>query len=299
MKVAITGSSGLIGTALIAHLRSVGHEPVRLVRRPAAAADEITWDPKAGTVDVDALRGVDAVVNLAGAGVGDHRWSDDYKREILDSRVDSTRTISEAMASLEPRPRVLVSGSAIGWYGDTGDRIVDESAPNGPGFLAGVVRDWEAATVPAEAAGIRVVHARTGLVVAREGGAWARMFPLFRYGLGGKLGPGSQYWSFISMRDEVCALQFLLEQDHLAGAVNLTAPNPVTNAEVTSAMGKVMGRPTLLPAPAFALKTVLGEFSSEVLGSIRAVPKVLEGAQFVFQDPTIESAVRTALATSR
>jgi uncharacterized protein (TIGR01777 family) len=298
MKVAITGASGLIGSALVPHLRSVGHEVVRLVRRPPTGDDELTWNPKAGTVDLDALQGVDGVIHLAGAGVGDHRWTDSYKAEILDSRVDGTRTIAQAMAALEPRPRVLVSGSAIGWYGDTGDRIVDESTPNGSGFLAGVVREWEAAARPAVEAGIRVVHPRTGLVVARGGGAWARMFPLFKAGLGGKLGPGSQYWSFISLRDEVCALQFLLQQEHLTGPVNLTAPNPVTNAEVTSVMGKVLGRPTILPAPSFALRAVLGEFSSEVLGSSRVVPAVLERAQFAFQDPTIESAVRAALASS-
>jgi uncharacterized protein (TIGR01777 family) len=295
MRVAVTGASGLIGTALVPHLRSVGHEVVRLVRRPAGAPDEITWDPKAGTVDLDRLAGTDAVVHLAGAGVGDHRWTDAYKREILDSRVDSTHTIVRAITALDPMPRVLVSASAIGWYGDTGDRAVDETAPAGTGFLADVVRAWEAAATPAATAGIRVVHPRTGLVVAKEGGAWARMFPLFRFGLGGKLGDGRQYWSWISLRDEVCALQFLIEQEHLSGPVNLTGPTPQTNAEITAAMGKVMGRPTILPAPAFALKAVLGEFSSEVLGSARVLPAVLEQAQFQFQDPTIESAIRTAL----
>ena len=296
MRVAVTGASGLIGTALVPHLRSVGHEVVRLVRRPAAAPDEVTWDPKAGTVDLDALAGVEGVIHLAGAGVGDHRWTDDYKREILDSRVDGTHTIVSAMLALDPKPRVLVSASAIGWYGDTGDRIVDETAPAGTGFLADVVRAWEAAASPAASAGIRVVHPRTGLVVAKSGGAWARMFPLFKLGVGGKLGSGKQYWSWISLRDEVCALQFLLEQDHLSGPVNLTGPDPQTNAEITHVMGTVLGRPTILPAPAFALKAVLGEFSSEVLGSARVVPAVLEGAGFVFQDPTIESAIRTALA---
>jgi uncharacterized protein len=295
MRVAVTGASGLIGTALVPHLRSVGHEVVRLVRRPAGAPDEITWDPKAGTVDLDRLAGTDAVVHLAGAGVGDHRWTDAYKREILDSRVDSTHTIVRAITALDPMPRVLVSASAIGWYGDTGDRAVDETAPAGTGFLADVVRAWEAAAAPAATAGIRVVHPRTGLVVAKEGGAWARMFPLFRFGLGGKLGDGRQYWSWISLRDEVCALQFLIEQEHLSGPVNLTGPTPRTNAEITAAMGKVMGRPTILPAPAFALKAVLGEFSSEVLGSARVLPAVLEQSQFRFQDPTIESAIRTAL----
>ena len=295
MRIAVTGSSGLIGSALVPHLRAAGHEVQRVVRRTAAAPDEITWDPAKGTIDLAALNGVDGVVHLAGAGVGDHRWSDDYKREILDSRIDSTNTIVRAMQQVEHRPRVLVSASAIGWYGDTGDRIVDETAPAGTGFLADVVRAWEGASQVAVESGIRVVNPRTGLVVAKSGGAWARMFPLFKLGLGGKLGNGKQYWSWISLRDEVCALQFLLEQDHMNGAVNLTAPNPVTNAEVTKVMGKVLGRPTLLPAPAFALKTALGEFSTEVLGSARVVPAVLEQAQFRFQDTTIESAIRTAL----
>ena len=295
MRIAVTGSSGLIGSALVPHLRAGGHEVQRVVRRPAAATDEITWDPTKGTIDLAALDGVDAVVHLAGAGVGDKRWTDSYKREILDSRIDSTTTIVRAMQQVEHRPRVLVSASAIGWYGDTGDRVVDETAPAGTGFLADVVRAWEGASQVAVESGIRVVNPRTGLVVASSGGAWARMFPLFKLGLGGKLGNGKQYWSWISLRDEVCALQFLIEQDHLSGAVNLTGPNPVTNAEVTKVMGQVLGRPTLLPAPAFALKTALGEFSTEVLGSARVVPAVLEQAQFRFQDPTIESAIRTAL----
>jgi uncharacterized protein len=297
MRIAVTGASGLIGTALVPHLRSVGHEVQRLVRRPAAAPDEVTWDPAAGTVDLAALEGVEGVVHLAGAGVGDHRWTDDYKREILNSRIDGTHAIVSAMTALEHQPRVLVSASAIGWYGDTGTTLVDESAPAGTGFLADVTRAWEAAAGPAASAGIRVVHPRTGLVVSGDGGAWARMFPLFKLGVGGRLGNGQQYWSWISLRDEVCALQFLLEQDHLNGAVNLTGPDPVTNAEVTSVMGHVLGRPTILPVPAFALKTVLGEFSTEVLSSTRARPAVLEGAGFVFQDPTVESAIRTALAS--
>ena len=295
MRIAVTGSSGLIGSALVPHLRAAGHEVQRVVRRASSAPDEITWDPAKGTIDLAALNGVDGVVHLAGAGVGDHRWSDDYKREILNSRVDSTNTIVRAMQQVEHRPRVLVSASAIGWYGDTGDRIVDETAPAGTGFLADVVRAWEGASQVAVESGIRVVNPRTGLVVAKSGGAWARMFPLFKLGLGGKLGNGKQYWSWISLRDEVCALQFLLEQEHLSGPVNLTGPTPVTNAEVTSVMGKVLGRPTLLPAPAFALKAALGEFSTEVLGSTRVVPAVLEQAQFRFQDSTIESAIRTAL----
>lgn len=298
MRIAVTGASGLIGSALVPHLRSAGHDVVRLVRRPASAPDEVTWDPQAGTVDLDGLAGTDAVIHLAGAGVGDHRWTDDYKREILDSRVNGTHTIVKAMTSLDPLPRVLISASAIGWYGDTGDRTVDETAPAGTGFLADVVRAWEAAADPARTAGVRVVHPRTGLVVSGEGGAWARMFPLFRLGLGGKLGDGRQYWSWISLRDEIRALEFLLEREDLAGPVNLTGPTPVTNAEVTSVMGSVMHRPTVLPAPAFALKAVLGEFSTEVLGSARVVPGVLAEAGFSFEDPTIESAIRSALAST-
>ncbi len=295
MKIAVTGASGLIGSALVPHLRSVGHDVLRLVRRPASAPDEVTWDPAAGTVDLDRLAGIDGVVHLAGAGVGDHRWTDEYKQEILNSRVDGTRTIATAMAELEPRPRVLVSASAIGFYGDTGDRVIDETAPPGHGFLANVVRAWEAAAEPARAAGIRVVHPRSGLVVSGKGGAWQRMFPLFKLGVGGRMGSGNQYWSWISLRDEVCALQFLLEQEHLSGPVNLTGPAPVTNSEVTKAMGHVLGRPTILPVPGFALKVVLGEFSSEVLGSARVIPAVLESSGFVFQDATIDSAIRAAV----
>jgi uncharacterized protein (TIGR01777 family) len=295
MRYAVTGASGLIGGALVRHLRGQGHEVIRLVRRDAQGPDEVRWDPTRGTVDVAGLVGTDVVVHLAGAGVGDHRWTDEYKREILDSRVEGTHTIVRAMLELDPHPRALVAGSAIGFYGDTGDRAVDESSPAGSGFLADVVRAWEAASEPAAAAGIRVTHARTGLVVAKEGGAWSRMFPLFRLGLGGRMGSGRQYWSWISLRDEVRALEFLADRADLSGAVNLVAPQPSTNAEITAAMGRVLGRPTLFPVPALALKTVLGEFSSEVLGSIRVLPTVLEQNGFTWLDPTISSAIRAAL----
>lgn len=295
MKVAVTGASGLIGSALVPHLRSRGDDVLRLVRRPATAPDEVTWDPAAGTVDLAGLEGIDAVVHLAGAGVGDHRWTDAYKKEILDSRVDGTHTIVKAMAALDQRPSTLVAGSAVGWYGDTGDRAVDESAPAGTGFLADVVRAWEAAADPAREAGIRVTHARTGLVVAKEGGAWAKLFPIFKLGLGGKLGSGRQYWSWISLRDEVAALTYLLDNSSLSGPVNLTGPHPATNAEVTKAMGAVLGRPTLFSVPAVALKTVLGEFSTEILSSARVIPEVLESSGFNWKDPSVESAIRAAL----
>jgi uncharacterized protein (TIGR01777 family) len=295
MRVAVTGASGLIGSALVPHLQSRGDSVLRLVRRPAQSADEVQWDPTTGAVDLDRLAGIDGVVHLAGAGVGDKRWSDAYKLEILNSRVDGTRTIVQAMLNLNPRPSVLVAGSAIGWYGDTGDTAVDERAPAGTGFLADVVRAWEAAAEPAAAGGIRVSHARTGLVVAKSGGAWARLFPIFRLGLGGKLGSGKQWWSWISLRDEVRALTYLLD-NQVAGPVNLTAPNPRTNAEITKVMGQVMHRPTLAAVPAFALKTALGEFSSEVLGSARVLPEVLATEGFTWSDPEIADAIRAALA---
>lgn len=296
MKVAITGASGLIGSALVPHLRNRGDEVLRLVRRSATAPDEVTWDPAAGTVDLAGLEGIDAVVHLAGAGVGDHRWTDSYKKTILDSRVDGTHTIVKAMTSLDKRPAALVAGSAIGWYGDTGDRAVDETAPAGTGFLADVVRAWEAAADPAREAGIRVTHARTGLVVAKEGGAWAKLFPIFKLGLGGKLGSGRQYWSWISLRDEISALTYLLDNAAMSGPVNLTGPSPATNTEVTKAMGAVLGRPTLFAVPAVALKTVLGEFSTEILSSARVIPEVLESSGFTWQDTNVESAIRAALS---
>jgi uncharacterized protein (TIGR01777 family) len=295
MRVAVTGASGLIGSALVPALRERGHDVLRLVRRATSAPDEVRWDPESGEVDLPALNGVDGVVHLAGAGVGDKRWTAAYKRMILLSRVNGTDTIARAMAHLEPKPRVLVSGSAIGYYGDTGDHVVTEASPQGGGFLADVVAQWEAAAQPAQDAGIRVAFARTGLVVSNEGGAWKRLLPIFRLGLGGKIGAGSQYWSFISLRDEVTALITLLEDESYSGPVNLTAPTPVTNADVTAAMGRVLGRPTILPVPAFALKIALGEFSSDVLGSQRVLPEVLEGHGFAWADPSIDDAIRATL----
>ncbi|MFF3780373.1 TIGR01777 family oxidoreductase [Streptomyces sp. NPDC001933] len=294
-RIAVTGASGLIGAALVRSLRADGHEVVRLVRHPARAGDEVEWDPKRGYVDVAGLVGCDAVVHLAGAGVGDHRWTAAYKREIRDSRVLGTAAIAEAVASLDVPPKVLLSGSAIGYYGDTGDRAVDESAPAGEGFLPSVCVEWEAATAPAEEAGVRTVHARTGLVVGREGGAWGRLFPLFRAGLGGRLGDGRQYWSFIALHDEVAALRHILDTESLSGPVNLTGPDPVTNREVTAAMGRVLHRPTLLTAPAPALRIALGDFAEDVLASQRVLPGQLLDSGFVFAFPGIDAAIRAAL----
>lgn len=291
MRIVIAGSSGLIGTALVEQLRLAGHEVLRLVRREPKAASEVKWDPNTGEIDLTALTGVEVMINLAGAGVGDHRWTDKYKAEILNSRVNATNTIVKAATEL--KPKVLINASAIGFYGETGDREVDETSNPGTGFLVDVVKAWEAATEPAKSAGIRVVNIRTGLVVSGKGGAWARLLPLFKAGLGGQLGNGKQYWSFISLRDEINAIKFVMENDQVSGPVNLTAPNPVTNREVTKAMSKVLRRPALLPVPAFALKIVLGEFSQEVLGSARVLPKVLQSAGFNFQDADIVSAIKT------
>ncbi|WP_406341763.1 TIGR01777 family oxidoreductase [Streptomyces sp. NBC_01578] len=294
-RIAVTGSTGLIGTALVRSLRADGHDVVRLVRRPARAGDEVEWDPKRGYVDGAGLVGCDAVVHLAGAGVGDHRWTEAYKQEIRDSRVLGTEAIAQAVASLDVPPKVLLSGSAIGYYGDTGDRAVDESAPHGEGFLPSVCVEWEAAAAPAEEAGVRTVFARTGLVVGREGGAWGRLFPLFRAGLGGRLGNGHQYWSFIALHDHIAALRHILDTPSLSGPVNLTGPAPVTNGEVTAAMGRVLRRPTLFAVPAPALRIALGDFAENVLGSQRVLPKRLLESGFTFAFPGIDASIRAAL----
>ncbi|GHI18148.1 MULTISPECIES: TIGR01777 family oxidoreductase [Streptomyces] len=295
MRIAVTGSTGLIGSALVRSLRADGHEVVRFVRREPAGADEARWDPERGHVDRAALEGCGAVVHLAGAGIGDHRWTAAYKRKIRDSRVLGTAALANALAGLDAPPAVLVSGSAVGYYGDTGDRVVDEDAPAGHGFLPSVCLEWEAAAAPAQEAGIRTAFSRTGLVVAKEGGAWGRMFPLFRAGVGGRLGDGRQYWPFISLHDEVAALRHIIDTPALSGPVNLTAPEPLTNRQVTAAMARVLRRPAVLPVPAVALRVVLGEFSEDVLGGQRARPARLLESGFVFRDPGIEQAIRAAL----
>ncbi|MEQ8144228.1 TIGR01777 family oxidoreductase [Streptomyces sp. OP7] len=296
-RVAVAGASGLIGGALARSLAAEGHTVLRLVRRAPRSADEIRWDPERGTVDAAGLAGCDAVVNLAGAGVGDRRWTDAYKELIRSSRVRGTRALAEAVAGLpeDVRPRVFLCGSAIGYYGETGDRAVDESAPPGEGFLPEVCVAWEAAAAPAREAGVRTVFARTGLVVAGGGGAWGRLFPLFRAGLGGRLGDGCQYWSYIALHDEVAALRHLLDTDGLSGPFNLTAPEPVTNREVTEAMGRVLRRPAVFAVPAPVLRTVLGEMAGDVLGSARVVPARLLESGFRFAFPGVEGAIRAAL----
>jgi uncharacterized protein (TIGR01777 family) len=288
-RIAITGASGLIGSALVGHLKSEGHTVQRLVRRATVAPDEIQWDPKTGYVDIEALRGVDAVIHLAGVGVGDKRWTKRYKSEILNSRLLGTTAIANAVA--EVKPQVFISASAIGWYGDSGNRAVVESDSVGNDFLAAVCREWEGA---ADLAGdVRTVKLRTGLVLDPTGGALGRMLPLFRFGLGGKLGSGKQWWSWITLHDVVRAIIFALENP-IAGPVNLTTPNPVTNQEFTAALARAMNRPALFPAPAIALKIALGGFSSEVLGSKKVMPNALSDAGFVWDYPHITNAL-TAL----
>jgi uncharacterized protein (TIGR01777 family) len=288
VRVVVSGASGLIGQQLVAHLRGAGHDVVTLVRRPAREPDEVTWDPAHGTLDPRDLGHVDGAVNLSGAGVGDHRWNDAYKRTILSSRLDSTSTLVGALLRLEEAPQVLVNASAIGAYGDGGGTVLTEDAPRGDDFLADVVAQWEGATEPAAAAGIRVATARTGLLANPVGGAFGQLLTLFKLGLGGPLGGGRQWWSTISMPDELAALEFLLTQP-VSGPVNLTCPEPATNTAVTAALGAALHRPTLVPVPGFALHAVLGEFAGQVLASQRVVPSVLLEHGFTFRHPDVAS----------
>ena len=286
-RIAVSGASGLIGTALVGKLKSEGYTVQRLVRRPTVSSEEIYWNPANSEIDIAALEGVDAVIHLAGAGVGDKRWTKKYKAEILNSRLLGTTTIANAVAQV--KPKVFISASAIGWYGETGNRAVVESDRGGDDFLAAVCREWEAA---ADLAGeVRTVKLRTGLVLDPTGGALGRMLPLFRFGLGGKLGNGKQWWSWITLHDQLRAILFVLENENISGAVNLTAPNPVTNQEFTSALARALRRPALFPAPAFALKLALGGFSTEILGSKKVLPAALQEAGFNFDFPHIGPAL--------
>ena len=293
MQVVLAGASGLIGTALKQALRAGGHRVKTLVRHATSEPDTDSWDPDKGLLDPDFLAGTDAVVCLSGVGVGDRRWTDAYKRTILRSRVDSVATIARTLADYGG-PRIFVAASAVGYYGDTADRIVDESAPSGSSFLASVCTQWEAAADPARAAGVRVVHTRTGLVLGGDGGLLGRLKPIVQLGVAGPLGSGKQFMPWISLRDEARAIEFLLTHD-ISGPVNLTAPDPVRNREFIQALGRVQHRPTVIPTPALALRIVLGEFAGEILGGQRAVPAVLTEAGFEFEHDDLESALRWAL----
>ncbi|MFC0437316.1 TIGR01777 family oxidoreductase [Kutzneria buriramensis] len=296
MRIVVAGSSGLIGSALLPVLRHAGHEVLRLVRRPAAARDERSWDPPAGRIQDGTLDGVDAVLNLCGAGIGDKRWSQARKQALLDSRIEPTEVLAAAVA--EHKIPVLVNASAVGFYGDTGDQAVDESGPKGQGFLADLVHEWESATRPARDGGARVVLLRTGLVLAESGGLLGKLKPLVTFMLGGKLGDGRQYWPWISMDDELAAIRFVLEHDDIAGPVNLCAPEQLTNAELTRQMGEALGRPTPWTVPGFALRLVLGEFADEgVLIGQRVTPKALLDHGFEFQHESLAPALADVVGT--
>jgi uncharacterized protein len=295
VRIIIAGSSGFIGTALIDRLRSDGHEVVRLVRRTRQRSDEVSWNPAAGDLDPAALTDADVAVNFAGVGVGDKRWTEAYKGQILSSRVDSTVTLSRAIAAADSGPGVLLNASAIGFYGDRGDEVLDENSAPGDGFFPDVCRAWEAATQAAEEAGVRVCNLRTGLVVGPDGGLMKRLVPIYKAGIGGPLGSGKQYQSWVSLADAINAMVFLMTAE-VSGPVNLTGPTPVPNAVFSDALGKALHRPSLLPAPKFGLKLVLGEFADNTLESTRAVPRVLAEAGYEFIHPDVDRALRWAVA---
>ncbi len=289
MKIVISGSSGFIGTHLVTRLQASGHDVLRLVRRSPRGPGEVPWDPAAGELDAARLQGVDAAINLAGAGVGDKRWTDEYKQLLRSSRVDSTALLSRTLATLEPRPSVLLSGSAIGFYGDRGEEELTEASARGEGFFPDLVQEWEAAADPARSAGITVATLRTGLVMGPGGGMLARLLPLLKLGLGGPLGSGRQWWSWISLPDELAAIEHLLTAG-LDGPVNLTAPQPDRQKAVVEALAHRLARPAFVPAPALALRLVLGEFSSDVLSSQRVLPTRLQADDgFRFTHPDVAS----------
>jgi uncharacterized protein len=293
--IAIAGSSGLIGSALVYALRATDRRVLRIVRRAPSNADEVFWNPDTGEFDSSALAGVDAVVNLCGINIGEKRWSGAFKQVLRDSRIGPTEVLSAA--AVEAGVPTLINASAVGYYGDTAGRTVDETAPAGRGFMAQLCADWEAATSFAERDGTRVVLVRTGLVLAPAGGLLSRVKPLFSLGLGARLGNGRQYMPWISLEDEIRALLFAIKHDEVSGPVNRTGPAPVTNAEFTAALGRTVNRPTPLIVPGFALRTLLGEFADEgLLGGQRAIPAALERAGFHFHHNTIGEALAFATA---
>lgn len=297
MRVAVTGSTGLIGSALVDRLRSHGHEVTRFVRRAPAASDEAGWDPATHALDTDALARTDAVVHLAGEGIGDHRWTAAHKERVRRSRVEGTSLLAHALAGMDGGPQVLACASGVGYYGDRDDEVLTEDSPPGDDFLANVCQAWEQAADPARNAGLRVVHLRQGVVQSLEGGALPRQLPLFKLGLGARLSSGTQYLSWITLDDLVGLYQHVLTTEGLAGAVNATAPTPVTNAEYTRTLATVVGRrPAPLPAPAFALRLALGELADGMLlVSQRALPERAEASGYAFTHPELEPALRAVL----
>jgi uncharacterized protein len=297
LRVAVTGSTGLIGTALVASLRTAGHDVVRVVRGAEPHGERtLRWDPDAGTIDAGGLDGVDGVVHLAGASIAGGRWTEERKRLILESRTRGTSLLAETLAGLRAPPPVLISGSAMGYYGNRGDEILTEDSKRGDGFLADVCAAWEAAAEPAAKAGIRVATIRTSLVLSLDGGAFPRLVKLTRFGLGGRLGSGRQWWSWITLDDQVAAIRFLLEHGEVSGPMNLASPNPVTNADFAALLGRLLRRPTVLPTPSFGAKLMLGEMGEELLlYSQRMRPAALVRAGFSFGHPDLEPALRFLL----
>ena len=298
MRIAITGASGLVGSALVPALHASGHETLRLVRREPRASDERRFDPARRALDAASLEGVDAVVHLAGENIAG-RWTDAKKARLFESRVGPTRFLAETLAGLARKPRVLVSASAVGYYGDRGSAWLSETEPPGTDFFGRLCAEWEAAATPAAQAGIRVVHPRTAIVLSPTGGALATMLAPFGLGLGGVLGSGRQYFSWIALDDMVGVLQHLLEHAELVGPVNAASPTPVTNAELTKTLGRVLRRPTLLPVPRFALRIALGEMADAVLASARLRPQRLADSGYAFRFPELEGALRHVLGRER
>lgn len=289
MQVAVAGSHGLIGSALVAHLARRGHRVVRMVRGTADTSREVAWDPAAGLLDPAALAGVDAVVNLGGVGVGDHRWTPQYRRQILTSRTVPTALLARTLAEADDGPRVLLQASAVGAYGDRGEEVLTEGSTRGTGFLADVVGAWEAATAPAQDAGVRVAHLRTGILMSPSGGTFGRLLPLIRLGLGGPLGDGRNVWSWITLVDQVRAIEHLLTAE-VSGPVNLTAPRPATQREVVAQVAALMHRPAVLPVPRVALRAAVGAFADDILSSQRALPTVLQASGFTFEHAELPAA---------
>ena len=296
MKVYVTGSSGLIGTALLPALRGAGHEVVRMIRRPASSPDEVEWRPDAPTFDRSVLEGAEAVVHLAGENIAG-RWTAAKKDRIRASRLEGTRVLAEALAGLERPPRVFVGASATGYYGDRGEDVLDEDSPPGKGFLPEVCQGWEAAADPLREAGARVAHVRIGVVLSPEGGALGKMLLPFKLGAGGVMGSGRQYWSWIAIDDVVGAILHVLSHETLSGAVNAVAPQSVTNREFTKTLGRVLRRPTIFPMPAFAARLALGEMADALLmASARVVPRRLQASGYAFRYPELEGALQHVLA---
>lgn len=297
MRIVMAGSSGFLGSHLIDRFTASGHTVTRLVRREPRGPEEIRWDPAAGELDPAALSGMDAVVNLAGASAAGHRWTERYKAFFRASRVSATSTLARTLAGLpaDTRPALLVNASAVGWYGDTGDRPVTEEAPAGEGFLADLCQAWEAATRPAEEAGVRVVRLRTGLPLHASGGMLKPLLLPFRLFAGGKLSTGRQYMPWVSLADWLGAVEFLVSREDLAGSANITGPVPITNAEFTQTLARLLHRPAVFTVPRWALQVVLGDFGNEAVRSQRALPGVLEREGFAFAHRDVGSALRAAL----